>query len=119
MKHAVLSKIIAMSFDGVAALGFAGIGYASGGADGDLLEKGKVVFTQKAVPACAICHTMADAGATGGVGPDLDELRPDLAQVKKAMKEGVGAMPSFAATLSEEDMDAVATYVVHATGGTP
>ena len=82
-----------------------------------VLEHGKELFMTKAVPACAICHTLADADATGAIGPDLDELKPDLSRVKKALQEGMGTMPSFSASMSDEDMDAVAQYVVHATGG--
>ncbi|HEY9279982.1 MAG TPA: cytochrome c [Eoetvoesiella sp.] len=108
---------MALAFVGVSSVSFADASPADKGPDAVALEKGKVLFTQKAVPACAVCHTMADAGATGAIGPDLDELKPDLAQVKQAMEQGIGAMPSFAATLSEDDMNAVAAYVVHATGG--
>lgn len=100
----------------VAAL-FAGLAQAASaaGPDAAQLERGKTLFTSAAVPACAICHTMADAGASGTIGPDLDELKPDMARVKKAVREGIGAMPPFA-SMSEDDMNAVAAYVVHATG---
>ncbi|MDX3896433.1 MULTISPECIES: c-type cytochrome [Pusillimonas] len=91
--------------------------HASDAPDPAVLEQGKELFLTKAVPACAVCHTLADAGSEGAIGPDLDELKPDMAAVKKALHEGVGVMPSFAATLSEEEMDAVSSYVVHATGG--
>ena len=84
--------------------------------DDAVLQRGKALFLTEATPACAICHTLADAGAAGTIGPDLDELDPDIGRVKQALKDGVGAMPSFAETLSESDMDAVAAYVVHATG---
>lgn len=100
----------------VLALTGACMGVASASPDAATLERGKELFTSKAVPACAICHALADAGAAGAIGPDLDELKPDADRIKKAMKEGIGAMPSFAATMSEEDMNAVAAYVVHATG---
>lgn len=103
----------------VAAL-FAGLAQAASaaGPDAAQLERGKTLFISAAVPACAICHTMADAGSSGSIGPDLDELKPDMERVKKALREGMGAMPSFAATMSEDDMNAVAAYVVHATGAT-
>lgn len=84
-----------------------------------LLEEGKALFQTGATPACAICHTLQDAGATGSIGPDLDELKPDLARIRQALQEGVGVMPSFAETLSDAQRDAVAAYVVHATGATP
>lgn len=114
MKHVVVLKVAALLLAGVA-----GVSVAAEAPDAAMLERGKVLFTQKAVPACAICHTLADAGATGAIGPDLDELKPGTDMIKQAMKGGLGAMPSFATTLSDEDMDAVAAYVVHATGGTP
>ena len=86
-------------------------------ADAGMLARGKALFTSEAVPACAICHALADAGAEGAIGPDLDELKPAKDVVLKVLKEGMGAMPSFAETMSEEDMQAVAEYVVSATGG--
>ena len=71
---------------------------------------GKKLFTT-ATPACALCHTLKDAGAEGAVGPVLDELRPDAARVAKALCDGLGAMPSFKATLSEAEIAALALYV--------
>ncbi len=85
-------------------------------ADDEMLTRGKALFTGEAVPACAICHTLSDAGAEGAIGPDLDELKPTKDVVLKVLKEGMGAMPSFAETMSQEDMEAVANYVVSATG---
>ena len=84
--------------------------------DNDLMIRGKALFTDEAVPACAICHTLADAGTEGAIGPDLDELKPTKDVVLKVLKEGMGVMPSFAETLSPEDMEALATYVDEATG---
>ena len=86
------------------------------GPDAAQLEKGKTLFKSGAVPACAICHALKDAEAVGTIGPDLDELKPNAQRVKQIMKEGAGAMPSFASTLDEASMDAVAAYVEHATG---
>lgn len=85
-------------------------------ADTDLMIRGKALFTAEAVPACAICHTLADAGAEGAIGPDLDELKPTKDVVLKVLKEGMGAMPSFAESLSQEEMEALAGYVVEVTG---
>src|SRR5690606_38915843 len=44
-------------------------------------DLGREVFTTQATPACAICHTLAAAGATGEVGPSLDMLKPSKAQI--------------------------------------
>lgn len=74
---------------------------------------GKKLFTT-ATPACALCHTLKDAGAEGAIGPVLDELQPDAARVARAMRDGIGAMPSFKATLSDADIAAVALYVSRA-----
>jgi cytochrome c oxidase subunit 2 len=51
---------------------------APGGASASGAAAGKAVFTGSA--GCASCHTLAAAGATGTVGPDLDtRLRKDCA----------------------------------------
>ncbi|MEO7399169.1 MAG: cytochrome c [Polaromonas sp.] len=76
---------------------------------------GKKLFTT-ATPACAICHTLKDAGAEGAVGPILDELKPDANRVSKALRDGLGAMPSFKASLSEAEIAALAYYVARASG---
>lgn len=81
------------------------------------LDKGKQVFSQDAQPSCAICHTLADAGSAGAVGPDLDELKPTREQVVNAVTSGVGIMPAFNESLSEEQIQAVAHYVATVTGG--
>jgi mono/diheme cytochrome c family protein len=82
----------------------------------DQLQRGKELFVGKAVPACAVCHTLKDAGSQGAIGPNLDELKPSADRIMKVLKEGMGAMPSFANSLSQEDMEAVTAYVVNATG---
>jgi sulfite dehydrogenase len=87
---------------------------AAGDEAADLAE-GKRLFTQKAVPACSLCHTLADAGAEGAVGPVLDELKPDAERVAKAVKNGLGQMPAYT-TLSEGQVRAIARYVAKASG---
>lgn len=74
---------------------------------------GKKLFTT-ATPACALCHTLKDVGAEGAIGPVLDELQPDAARVARAMRDGIGSMPSFKATLSDAEIAAVALYVSRA-----
>lgn len=82
-------------------------------ADGDAqqLARGKLLFTQQAVPACAVCHTLREAGSEGAVGPNLDELKPDANRVSTAMRNGLGNMPSFRDGLSPQDIEALARYV--------
>ena len=72
---------------------------------------GKQLFTTGATPACAICHTLRDAGSEGAIGPVFNDLQPDAARVSKALHDGLGAMPSFKDTLTEEQIAALALYV--------
>ncbi len=44
-----------------------------GGPAGDPAA-GKEIFTTTAQPPCASCHTLAEANASGTVGPDLDQV---------------------------------------------
>lgn len=78
---------------------------------------GKRLFTGQAVPACAVCHTLKDAGSEGDIGPVLDELQPDAEQVAKALRTGLGSMPSYSETLTEAQIDALAYYVSRASRG--
>jgi cytochrome c6 len=98
-----------------AALAAAQAAGAAGAADP--LAHGRELFTRGAVPACAVCHTLADAGSSGAVGPVLDELRPDADRVTKALRTGIGAMPSYQGQLSEAQIAALAAYVAQASRG--
>jgi len=75
---------------------------------------GKAVFTSAG---CVGCHTLADAGATGTVGPNLDEAKPDNELVVTRVTKGQGAMPPFAGQLTDQQIADVAAYVTQATGG--
>ncbi|MEM8664667.1 MAG: cytochrome c [Pseudomonadota bacterium] len=86
---------------------------AAAHADADL---GKRLFTTDAVPACGICHALADAGTAGAIGPNLDDLKPDADRVKLTVSDGVGVMPAYGDSLTAEEIDAVAAYVATATG---
>lgn len=78
-------------------------------------QRGRMLFRERAQPSCATCHALAEAEATGAVGPDLDELGPSLEQVRAAVQNGVGAMPSFTQLLTPEEIEDVAAYVFEAT----
>lgn len=80
-------------------------------------ELGREVFTTLAQPPCALCHTLEAAGATGTIGPSLDELKPDKARVMEAVRTGIGVMPRFADQLSEQQIEAVADFVAKAVSG--
>ena len=75
---------------------------------------GKEVFLGSA--ACASCHTLADAGATGAIGPSLDASMPSYELAVDRVTNGQGGMPSFADMLSEEQIQDVAAYVSSVAG---
>jgi len=93
---------------------FACIGAGEGPAQ--TVELGKALFAEKAEPPCALCHTLRAANSTGKIGPSLDELKPDLERIRKAVTNGVGNMPPYGETLSDAEIDAVAKYVAGAVG---
>lgn len=66
---------------------------------------------------CGSCHTLADAGTDGSVGPNLDDLKPSADEVDRAMRAGPGVMPVFTDQLSDEEIGQVAEYVATAAGG--
>jgi mono/diheme cytochrome c family protein len=65
---------------------------------------------------CGGCHTLADAGTTGAVGPVLDETQPSYDLVVDRVTNGQGAMPAFSSSLSEEDIQNVAAYISSVAG---
>jgi mono/diheme cytochrome c family protein len=74
------------------------------------LALGRKVFLEMSSPQCSLCHTLADAGATGEIGPSLDELRPTADRVRTAVTNGIGPMPPNEG-LTKEQIEAVAEYV--------
>jgi len=74
---------------------------------------GSAVFTAN----CGSCHTLAAAGTSGAVGPNLDDAAPDAARVSSIVQSGSGAMPSFSGQLSAEEIEAVAAFVSESAGG--
>jgi cytochrome c6 len=73
---------------------------------------GKSIFEAN----CSSCHTLADAGATGTIGPNLDESRPSKELAVDRVTNGQGAMPAFSESLDAQQIEAVADYVSTAAG---
>jgi predicted ferric reductase/mono/diheme cytochrome c family protein len=73
---------------------------------------GKSVF---ASAGCGACHTLQAAGASGNVGPNLDEVKPDAAHVAEVVTNGKGAMPPYEGRLTDKQISDLAAYVVQAT----
>jgi mono/diheme cytochrome c family protein len=69
-----------------------------------------------ALAGCGDCHTLAAAGSKGTIGPNLDQLRPGRGRVVDQVVQGGGGMPSFAGSLSRDEIDVVAEYVADSAG---
>lgn len=85
-----------------------------GGGNSAVLALGKQIFLVKG--GCGGCHTLKDAGSTGSVGPNLDQLKPALDRVEHQVENGGAVMPAFKDKLSKDEIDAVATYVSSVAG---
>jgi mono/diheme cytochrome c family protein len=83
-----------------------------GSAKGDAAA-GKAVFTSAG---CVTCHTLADAGSKGTVGPNLDDAKPDAALVTMRVTNGQGVMPPFKDQLDATQIADVAAYVSSVAG---
>jgi cbb3-type cytochrome c oxidase subunit III len=65
---------------------------------------------------CGSCHTLADAGTSGAVGPNLDQAKPSLQKAITQITNGGGGMPPFKGQLTQAQIRALAQYVVRVTG---
>ena len=81
-------------------------GQATGG------SPGKIVFQGN----CGGCHTLKDAGTSGTVGPNLDQLKPSEPIVEHQVINGGGGMPPFKGVLTPAQITAVAKYVSSVAG---
>ncbi|HEU4454822.1 MAG TPA: c-type cytochrome [Longimicrobium sp.] len=91
--------------------GTGGEGGEGGEAQGDAAA-GEEVF---AANGCGSCHALEAAGASGAVGPDLDESQPSFELAVDRVTNGSGAMPAFGDSLDEQQIRDVAAYVVEST----
>jgi len=66
---------------------------------------------------CTSCHTLAAAGSTGTIGPDLDSIANELTQalIVNQVTNGGQTMPSFAQSLTPTQINDVAAYVYQST----
>ena len=80
-------------------------------ANGDPVA-GKQVFAKNG---CGACHTLKAAAATGTVGPNLDEKKPEKSLIVDRVLNGKGAMPPFKTQLSEKQIADVVAFVYSST----
>ena len=74
---------------------------------------GKTIFDQAG---CGSCHTLKDAGSTGTVGPNLDDVSPPELKVVTQVTNGGAVMPAFKDRLTRAQIQAVAKYVSSVAG---
>jgi mono/diheme cytochrome c family protein len=86
---------------------------SGGSSTGSGKPNGKQVF---ASAGCGGCHTLKDAGSSGNVGPNLDQLKPSKQRVAHQVEVGGGPMPAFKGQLSDAQIQAVAAYVASVAG---
>jgi cytochrome c oxidase subunit 2 len=125
--HVVSADDFGNKLEQLAQAGNKPAGGGGGGGGGEETD-GKTLFTSAAKPAaCSSCHTLADAGSTATVGPDLDKVVPQLtdAEIKSSIAtpdakitEGFqpGIMPDFGETLSDAQIDALVKYLKEVAG---
>jgi mono/diheme cytochrome c family protein len=89
---------------------------------------GKQIFTTTAQPTCASCHTLSEAGATGTVGPNLDDVLKgkDAAFIRESIVEPnaeiatgfqQGIMPqNYGQQLDDQQLNDLVAFLVQATG---
>jgi mono/diheme cytochrome c family protein len=122
VRRALILGLATLAPLGLTACGSGGVSHAGSAADA---SQGKQLFTQK----CGSCHTLADAGAQGQIGPNLDAaFGPGRSQGFKASTireivrdqikypgKGTG-MPANLVT--GDDRESVAAYVAQCAGNT-
>ena len=79
----------------------------------DKMKLGLEVYNQKAM--CGTCHTLKAAESSGDIGPNLDMLKPKIAQTILAVTNGIGVMPPWKDILTTEEIEAVAYYILNST----
>jgi cytochrome c553 len=92
--------------------GSTGGGGGTGDAAAGDAAAGEAVFKDS----CATCHTLSAAGASGTVGPNLDDLKPDAQRVQTQVENGGGAMPAFKGQLTDQQIADVSAYVAENAG---
>lgn len=113
---ASFDRWLARQGEPAAPAGGGGGGESGGGAD--LAAIGRETFTTS----CGSCHTLADAGTSGTVGPDLttalrgqsaDEIRESIVDPGAKITSGFSddMPPNFSETLSAEQIDGLVTYL--------
>lgn len=77
------------------------------------MQLGLDIYNNKSM--CGNCHTLQAAKSVGQIGPNLDMLKPQLAQIINAVTNGIGVMAPWDGILTTEEIEAVAYFVFNST----
>ena len=77
------------------------------------MDLGLDVYNNKAQ--CGVCHTLQAAGSTGDIGPNLDQLKAQMAQIIAVVTNGIGVISPLEGILTYEEIEAVDYYVFNST----
>jgi mono/diheme cytochrome c family protein len=105
LERSLMRRLLAHAATAAAVAFVPGAAYAANGAQ---------LWSQSG---CGGCHTLAAAGSSGQVGPNLDVLRPSIGTVAEQVTSGGGGMPSFASSLSAAQIQSLAAWVSTTAGG--
>jgi mono/diheme cytochrome c family protein len=97
----------------VAPASYSGAGKGAAAGNGGAAGNARALFISN----CGSCHTLAAAGTSGAVGPNLDDAKPNAALVREIVTSGSGSMPSFQGRLDAAQVRALADYVASTAGG--
>jgi mono/diheme cytochrome c family protein len=75
------------------------------------IKQGRQLFNDWS---CGTCHALKDAGASGPVGPSLNNPKMTRAFVINRITNGAGAMPGFGGQMSDAEIATLSDYIVHA-----
>jgi cytochrome c oxidase subunit II len=100
-------------------------GGAAGGGGGALAAEGQQLFDAQG---CSGCHTLAAAGASQTIGPNLDEVLADQSpdEIEKSIVDPdaelspgfeKGIMPAIGDALSPQELDTLVQYLTQSTQG--
>jgi len=83
---------------------------AAGTVDEARVQKGRTLFADWS---CTSCHSLADAQSHSDIAPSLDGGELTEAFIIGRVSNGLGAMPSFAGQLTDEEIADIAYYITH------
>lgn len=76
------------------------------------VEQGRQLFNDWS---CGACHSLADGGGTGHIGPSLDgATNMDRDFIIARVSNGQGAMPGFGGQMTDEEIELLASYIMQA-----